>query len=177
MPTERSLYRKIQEILDTAKAEHVESLEDLRGKLDKRQDQMFKTYQYDPEKDAMRLLPSPRVIRNAVRICCLIGMISNEGHLTDAGRQALQRKRFASVIASQVRQFLRQHGLDLAQMNRAISDGLEARPMILPTSIALWEATGSKLPKGIFTRLLTLLGHAGGAESVQRKIYLHIATE
>lgn len=177
MPTERSLYRKIQEVLETAKAAHIESLEDLRDRLEKRQDKMFKTQQYNPEKDAMRLLPSHRVIRGTVRICCLIDVISTEGRLTDAGRQALQRKCFGSVIVSQVRHFLKQQGLDLTQMNRAISECLQARPVVLPTSTALWQATGSKVPKGVFTKLLTLLGHAGGAQTAQRKIYVHIATE
>ena len=177
MPSERSLFRKIQEVLETVKAEDVDSVDELRDKLAKRHDKMFKTRQYNPEKDTISLRPSVRVIRNTVRMCYLIGLISNEGRLTDAGRQALDRTRFESVIRYQVRGFLKAQGVGLAQMNRAIAESLQARPVVLPTSAALWQAAGSQVPKGIFTRLLTLLSHAGGAESTQRKIYLHIAAE
>ncbi len=175
MPSERSLYRKIQEVLETSKAVHVESIEDLRDKLLKRRDKMFKTLQYNPEKDLMSLLPSSRVIKSTVRMCYLLGLISQTGELTEVGRQALQRKRYDKIIENQARKFLIEQNMDLDQMNQVITESLQAKPVVLPTSTVLWQATGGKISKGLFTKLLTLMCHVGGADSSQRKIFLHIA--
>jgi hypothetical protein len=177
MPSERSVYRKVQEILEIARSVRVGSAKELREEIENTPPEIFRTLQYDPAIDQMVRRVSPRVIRQAVRMCQLLGMISSDGSLTDLGRQALRRRQFDRVVADRVRVLLAENGVDLMHLNRVITKGFGKKPPILPTCTELWEAGGGETPRGLFTRLLTLLSHCGGADSSQRKIYLHISTD
>lgn len=175
MGSSRSLYRKIQEVLDFAKAISVTSAAELRTEIEATAPQIFKTNQYDNDVDAFIPRISPRVIRHTVNMCELLGLIGVDGTLTDLGRQALRKNRFDKILSMQVQSQLKTKGVTLANINRVISSSLQSKPPIMPTCARIWESCGGTMPYGLFWRLLTLLSHCGTAESSQRKIYLHIS--
>lgn len=177
MPSERSIYRKIQEVLSVTKAKKVSSLQELRAVIAEQPGDMFKTQQYNQRTDKVVPKVSIRVIGQAVRICHLLELIDDEGTLTDIGRQAFRRARFDKIVANQVRARLKEYRVNLSHLNRVITEGFQERPPVLPTSMVLWEAGGGDMPKGLFTKFLTLLAHCGRAESSQSKVYLHIDTK
>ena len=174
MASSRSIYRKIQEVLDFAKSIDVKTAAQLRSEIESTEPQIFKTNQYDRESDAFVPRISQRVIRNTVNMCELLDLIGVDGGLTDLGREALRKNRFDKVLSSQVRLKLRTKGVTLAEINRVIITSLQAKPPIMPTCARIWESCGGTMSYSLFWRLLTLLANCGAAESSQKKIYLHI---
>lgn len=176
MASERSLYKKIQEVLVIARSVRVKSLRELRDHIESEPPDMFKTRQYDAKTDTKPLLVSPPVVRRAVNMCLFLELLSIDGRLTETGREALHPRQFDQIVAECVRSKMLESGVHLSRLNDVIVKGLQASPPALPTSGALWEAAGNDMAKGLFTRLLTLLAHCGAAESSQRKIFLRIDT-
>ena len=174
MPSERSTYRKIQEVLDVAKSLRASEAAELQQKIASRRHPIFFTRQYDAERDDVVHRVSDRVIKETIRTAQALGLLGPTGTLTDLGRKALHRARFDKVVAGQIRSLFRQNNIDLTELNKSIVGGLQGTPPMLPTSRRLWEAGGGGLPRGAFTRMLTLLSHCGAARSSQTKIYLEI---
>lgn len=175
MPSDRSSYRKIQELLSVANSARPTSEDELSSAAKKNAHVTFKTYQYDSKKDDMVLRVSARVIHNTVKTSRVLGLISN-GRLTPDGRRALRATRFDVVLAERVRSVMEEGGVDLEELNEVILEGLQSTPPVLPTSGVLWEAADGDMPRGLFTQLLTLLVHCGKTESSQKRIFLHINT-
>jgi hypothetical protein len=174
MAGSRSLYRKIQEVLDFAKSVDVKTAAELRAEIESTEPQIFKTNQYDRDSDTFVPRVSPRVIRNTVNMCELLDFIGIDGALTDLGREALRKNRFDQILSRQVRSKLKTKGVTLAEINRVIIASLQSRPPVMPTCARIWESCGGTMSYSLFWRLLTLLANCGVAESSQKKIYLHI---
>jgi len=174
MPSENSVYRKIQVIIDVAKSVRVNTLKELHMEIKGRKYSNFETWQYDQATDDRVRRQSDRVIRRTMDLCYTLDIIGDDGRLTKEGRQALTKARFDNTIASQIRSFLKREGIRLSNLNSIILEGLQSSPPILPTSRELWTASSSEISCSVFSRMLTLLAQCGGAESSQRKIYLHI---
>jgi hypothetical protein len=169
------VYRKIQVVLDTAKSVKVSTLEELHSEILSRKQPNFLTRRYDRERDTFATDISNRVIRRTLSTCVVLGLIGPDGRLTKEGRQALRSVRFDSVVANQVRSFLRREGIIFSDINKVILEDLHSNPPVLPTSRELWETVDADISYSNFSRMLTLLVQCGGAESSQRKIYLHIS--
>ena len=174
MPSETSVYKKIYIVLSTAQSVPVSSIGDLREKIDARKSPTFETRQYDPRRDTFVRKQSERSIRKTVHLCRDLGLLEEDGHLSRAGRHALEAGRFDRVIVRQVRVFCEARGVRLEELNDLIKESLHADPPVLPTSRELCNATGTKIRQAAFSRMLTLLAQCGGAESSQRKVYLRI---
>lgn len=174
MVPSRSLYRKIQEVLDFAKSVKVKTAAELRTELAAAEPQIFKTNQYDRATDTFVPRVSYRVIRNAINMCELLDFIDIEGALTDLGREALRKNRFDILLSKQVRLQLKSKGVTLTELNRVIISNLQSKPPIMPTCATLWESCGGTMSYSLFWRLLTLLANCGAAESSQKKIYLRV---
>lgn len=177
MPSENSVYRKIQVVLDVAKSVNVTTIEELRNQIKSLKYPNFETPQFDQERDTFVRRQSDRVIRRIVAFCHIIGLIGSDGRLTKEGREALQRARFDDVVAAQIRSFLSREAVNLGDLNRSILENLQSSPPVLPTCNEIWTATGTEISYSIFSRMLTLLAQSGGAQSSQKKIYLHIDTK
>ena len=179
--SERSLYRKIQEILSVARSVKPSSLAELVERTVESPHDMFKTMQYDAGEDEMSLQVSLRVIRSTIKICVYLDLIEahpdRSGQLTSFGREAARRTRFDSVVSERIRLRMTEGGVRLDKMNQLIAKGLKATPVVLPTAGCLWEGGGAEMSKGRFNTLLTLLTYCGDTESSQSKIYLRIATK
>ena len=174
MPSEKSVYRKIQVVLDTAKSVQVNTLEDLRAEIRARKQPNFLTRQFDREQDTFVPDISDRSIRRTLVVCLLLELIGPDGRLTKEGRQALRILRFDDVVANQIRSFLRREGIIFSNLNKVIIEDLHSNPPVLPTSRELWEAVDADISYSNFSRMLILLAQCGGAKSSQRKIYLRI---
>lgn len=174
MPAEKSLYRKLQETLETSKTVDVSSLQELRQAIEKREHHVFQTTQYDADRDAMTTRVSARVIRQTVGVCLTLGLIDADGALTDSGREALRKNKFDDVVAGRVTLYLRQAGVKVGTLNQVIARCLDARPPVLPTTGELWKAAANEIPRGRFAKLLTLLSHCGHARYSQKRLYLHV---
>lgn len=177
MPSEYSIYRKIQVVLDVAKSVEVATSEALREHILKRKYTNFETRQYEREKDDFVLKQSERVIRRTVAFCHILGLIGSDGHLTEEGRNAVRKAKFDKIIAAQIRLFLHRKEVNLSDLNNIILDSLKSDPPILPTCKELWNAIGGRINYSSFSRMLTLLSQSGGALSSQKKIYLLIHPE
>jgi hypothetical protein len=176
MASERSSYRKIHEVLAQAKSIRAESVEGLRKEIAARDSSIFRTLQYDRDTDTMLPRISERVIRQSVKLCRVLDLLSPDGHLTDLGRTALRPAKFDDTLAGQIRHKMKEENISLSKLNSFIVKALHSNPPILPTSKTLWEESGGDMPKGLFTKFLTLLSLCGCAKSAQSKIYLHIET-
>jgi hypothetical protein len=172
MASDRSLYRKIEVVLDIAKSVSVASLAELRLEILGRKPSLFFSRQYDQDTDRFNEDISERITRKTLNICRVLGLLADDGSLTSAGREALRKTRFDAVIANSVRKYLRERDVNLGSLNEIIRKQFQASPPVLPTSEALWQATGTAMSKGTFGRMLTLLAHCGAARSAQRRIYL-----
>ena len=181
MPSERSLYRKIQELLAVARSVKPNSIEELVDSINANPPDTFRTMQYDARADEMTSQVSLRVIRSTINMCTYLDLVETKaerkGRLTAIGREAVRRTRFDAVVADRIRVKMKEGGVDLEKVNKQIVVGLRSRPPVLPTASVLWKAGGGEMGRGRFGRLLTLLSYCGDAESSQSKIYLHIAAE
>ena len=173
MASERSLYRKIQIVLDVTKSVSASNLDELREKISGQELPVFVSEQYDEEEDRFVPRVSARIIRKTIGSCRLLGLIGEDGRLTPLGREASRRRQFDAVLSQQIRAFLGNRDVSFKALNDLIHKRLQANPPLLPTSEELWHAIKTEIPRGTFTRMLTLLAHCGGAESAQRRIYLH----
>lgn len=174
MPSQISIYWKIQVVLSFCKSAEISSIEDLKEKILKREFKNFETFQYNKEKDQVEKKQSYRVIRRTVNFCRMLNLIGENGCLTNIGIQALQRKKFETIINKQIHALLDSKGISLVSINEIIHKGLKAVPPIMPTSKELWNSICEKIGYSIFSKLLTLLSQCGGAQSSQKKIYLLI---
>ena len=172
MASDRSLYRKIEVVLDLAKSVSVASVHELRSEILGRKPSLFFSRQYNSATDRFDEDISERVIRKTLSVCRLLGLLDDDGSLTAAGREALRKTRFDAVVAGAVRRFLREREIHLAKLNELIRKRLQTNPPVLPTSVELWQATGMTMARGTFARMLTLLAHCGAADSTQKRIYL-----
>lgn len=175
MASERSLYRKIQLVLDVAKSVNVESMHGLTTEIESRELPSFNTLQYDRESDTFVPQQSVKTIRRVLQLCRRLDLLTDNGHLSTQGRVTLRRAKFDAALTLQVHQVLQQHGVDLNEVNAVIRAKLKADPPILPTAAELWDAIGpEELGQAEFSRLLTLLVNCGAASSSQRRIFLRI---
>jgi len=172
MPSEYSLYRKIQVALEITKALRVESWVDIKERILSQAPPNFVTKQYDIKHDVRVEQVSERSIRRTVSICRALQLIDDSGDLTPAGRQALRQSTFDRILAEQVNSFLREKGVQVSTLNKLINKSLRSTPVIMPTAMELWEHGGRDIPLLLFSQMLTLLSQCGGAESSQRKVYL-----
>jgi len=172
MASDRSLYRKIEVVLDIAKSINIVSLRELRSEIQGRKPSLFFSRQYNRDTDQFDEEISERIIQKTVHVCHVLGLLAEDGSLTPAGREALRKTRFDAVVGGLVRKFLRERDINFDRMNEIIRKQMQGSPPILPTSEALWQAIGTKMSKGTFSRMLTLLARCGAARSAQRRIYL-----
>lgn len=172
MPSEYSLYRKIQVVLDIAKAAQLDSWVELKTNVISQRPPNFLTRQYDVKHDTMVQEISERSIRKAVNVCRALGLIDDRGDLTVAGKKAIRQAQFDRVLIAQVREFLAAKGVDVETLNASVRKSLRAQPVVMPTALQLWEACQPEMTLPFFSQMLTLLSQCGSAESSQRKIYL-----
>ena len=174
MPSDRSVYRKIQVVLEVRHTNAVDSRTELIDLIKNAKDPTFFTRQYDDETDEFIERISPKAIRRTVKLCETLGLLDPRASLTPEGRRASRRDAFEEEVADRVRAVLGASDVDLSVTKGLIAKGFKENPVVLPTARMLFDALGPSMSYQLFSRLLTLLSHCGGAEATQRKLYLRI---
>lgn len=176
MPSEKSLYHKVQLILQHAASSEAANLDQLSSEIQARRLPNFNTLQYDEKRDTFLWRQSARVVKRTVGFCRRLDLIDDNAHLTRDGRQALRKTLFDTVLSRKIRDILdRAVGID--KVNQVIQECLHRNPPELPTANRLRSALAPDMVGAEFARLLTLLSHCGAAESSQAKLYLRIAPD
>src|SRR5690242_16356134 len=99
MPSERSLYHKIEIILDLAKSAKVSTVADLRDAIYAQRPPTFFSKRFDRRSDTFIDEISGKVIRRSVNLCIALRLLETDGTLTTEGREALRKTRFDRVVA------------------------------------------------------------------------------
>jgi len=85
VPSERSLFRKIQTVVEVARSVKVSNLEDLCQEIEQRGPTMFNVSRYDDEQDTFVSRISLPAIRRAVVLCEALNLLASDGSLTPQG--------------------------------------------------------------------------------------------
>jgi len=171
---ERSIYRKIQAALDIAKEGRSKSIRELEENIYSLSPINFCYTRIDKEKSKRIPYCSKDSIRRIIKICEDLNLINEKGKLTESvGFDALDESKFDKILSKQILKILKQENISLEKISSAIKNNLlQANPVILPTSDAIWNALGQPFQYEHFSSLLTLLGHSRALAFSQRKIFL-----
>lgn len=175
MPSERSLFRKVQTVVEVARTVKVSDLEELCREIKGLGPTMFNTSRYVAERDAFVTDISMEAIKRAVTFCRFLDLLSEEGTLTVRGRDAARKSRFSAVLGEQARLKLSAAGVKPGAVNSVIRSKLHGDPPVLPTSDVLWEELQPTMSRETFSKMLTLLIHCECGQSSQKKVYLGLS--
>jgi len=177
MANDLSLYRKMQVVLEIAKSQKVNSLDELILEIKGLQPDNFLTRSYDEKTDSYLTGISYKSIRKTVYLCQQLSLLNHSGKRTDEGVEASRKTQFDRIVARQVRSFLKTAGISLRDLNKTIMKSLRTDPPILSTSKTLWLGTDGQVSYSTFSKMLTLLTQCGGAESSQKKVFIQFKSD
>ncbi len=171
---DRSLYKKMQIVLDSSMSRNPDSIAELEAHIQGQELVTFYSRQYNEAKDIFESKFSRRTLQGVIRLCIKLGLILENGRLTRNGRQALSPERFNKLVAAAVFSELLNSGMSIKRINLAIHKSLSSNPVVLPSVSYLWERSESTLSYAAFSRYLSLLGYCGFAQSSQSKLILAV---
>lgn len=170
---ERSIYRKVQVVLDVAKTGKTKSLNELEENIVSINPINFSYTIMDKKRGKRVPHCSTDSVRKTVSLCIDLELINEKGKLTDIGINLLDQDKFEKVLSKQVLIFFKNTGITLEKMSETIkADMLQSNPVILPTSEAIWNALDQPVPLERFSVLLTLLGQCNTITTSRRKLFL-----
>jgi hypothetical protein len=172
-PGERSLFRKMQVVLERVRPGRCASEEEIVEAILEDSPSCFRYERTDSSTGRRRRLPSRESIRRAVQMCGELALVDlGTGRLTRTGMTAASRGRFAAVVGQQVVARLAELEIPVQHIERAITKLLGARSPVLSTAPDIFLALGAPIPEHQFRTYLTLLGQCGVLRASQRKAYL-----
>lgn len=173
MRSERSLYAKVQLVLEVAARGESTTLPELRQRILSEGHSSFLTMQYDADADDYVWAQSDRAVGRAVSACSRLGLVSEDGALTAAGKRAARNERgYHQEVRRSIIERLEQAGASVTDLQAAVTELLSRTPPELPSASALFDELGPDLARVEFSRLLSLLADVEGATTVQRKVFL-----
>jgi hypothetical protein len=185
MPGERTLYRRIQVVLEYAKEGRHPSTATFVDYIAKRQPTNFIYYWRDKQTDRIRHDYSRKSILVAIEIATNLGLLwkkpdygtADQVGLTKAGTSACDPLRFPAILGRQVLKYLSACGITLELVTRIIDRLLRSDPPNPPTSEAIWralreQAVSLTIDDETFRRLLNLLGECKVVVAFQKRIFL-----
>ena len=173
--SDRSLYRKIQVVVEEIGKGKISSLEAFLKAV---QGHICFTY-YKKEDEPKEC--NKKTIERVLLLAIQLGLIEeNAWEVTEkVGARAVNREQFSSVLRQRIRAVLKSKGLPFDALIEAIQKILDnARSGIVPSwdniYNSLTETYGDKMAveRKEFHTLLTLLSHADGIGYSQKRIYL-----
>jgi len=180
MPGEHTLYRKIQVVLDYAKNGKHEDEKTLVDYISSRKPTNFIYYYRDKKTDKIAFGYSENSIKRAIQMCCDLKLLRGPKlELTKVGVSASDPRRFTTIIARRVTEFIDRKGVPLSTVETAIRKVLHAPDPEPPTTRAIWDRIAH--PKEdidfvTFAQLLNLLGQSKQLNMSQRRIYLPVSS-
>lgn len=176
MPSERSVFRKVQIILEYCQPNRHKSIDELVDLIVRRSPASFVYYRSDAESEEIRAIASPKSIMHAIELAIELGLINeNSGHLTKLGVSATDPRRFSRIVGNQTVELLKNKGLPLEKIEQTIFEKfLQSRPPLPPTMKRIWEALATEVKIRDFASYLNILGLTGILSVEQKRIYLPI---
>ena len=173
-PPIRSLYRKIQEVLDESKHARCNSEDQLAKAIVAKEPLDFTYYRGDGRGRARVIPCSESSVLRIVRMCCDIGLVEpGTGRLTKAGLRATNPKFIDRELRAGLAEALERRGASIGSVETAIKAILEhVTPDRIPTWQGIREQLATDMDKRTFQSLLTLMSQSGGIGYTRKKIYL-----
>jgi hypothetical protein len=174
----RSLYRKIQRVIEEARKEKAESKEDLAKLISGRGHLDFTYLKSSPGGGAKPAACKLESIQHVIEMCVLFNLIEDEKfRLTPRGLRAVESlTQFDRELRQALLKQLEQIEAPMALIHETITRLLlDQRGSILPTWDAIYEQLGlspKKCTKHVFHQYLSLLSACKGIGSSRKKIYL-----
>ncbi len=176
MAGERTLYRKIQVILDYAKDKKHPNIESLANYVTKQQPTNFVYYFRDRETDLIKHGYSENSIHQTIAFCINLKFLADREPvvLTKIGIMACNPARFPNILGKQISELLSDRGVEKDAVVAAIRKTLRSETSI-PTAQEIWERLGEERDKmgfSEFKRVLNLMGQSKVLTMTQRRIFL-----
>jgi len=174
MASERSLYRKIQVVLDEIRKSRPENLDLLAERIHERSPINFTYYNTRIKGQTAVEVCKSKTIRRTIDICVDLELISPDVELTPAGRKALNLADYDNVLRQNLKLAFKKQGIIIEKIESTILDILkDASPDKIPT----WQSISDAMQiearnKRKFHDHITLLGMCKGISFSQKKIYL-----
>jgi hypothetical protein len=174
MAHERSLFRKVQLVLEYCQARKHNTIPDLKKIIKTKSPVNFAYYKTDDATGERKIEPSTNSINTAVNLCVGFGLVEpNTGHLTKLGVSATDPTRYARIMGACAVDILAKKGIALDKIESIISTNLlQHKPPIPPTAREIWDHLRPQLTFREFTPYMNILGLAGILTVVQKKVYL-----
>jgi hypothetical protein len=173
---EKSIYQKMQVILEYAKEDKHTDERSLGEYIEKRKPTNFLTSWRNKKTDTIEHRYSRNSIERAMKICKDLKLLEGEAMvLSSRGRSAIDPRRFQTIVGSSTREYLETSGISLNSILNSISTILHSKKPCAPTSEEIWENLGEskeKISLEEFRRLMTLLGQCQIVSMSQRRIFL-----
>lgn len=173
---EKTLYRKIQVILDYAKEDKHSNKDSLIEYILGNRPTNFLYSWRDRNTDKIEHLYSRSSIENAIQVCIYLKLLHSEtAVLTPRGRSATDPRRFHTIIGSSAKEYLEAAGLSMDILLNAIDKILHSAKPYPPTSDEIWESlveSEVKIRKEEFHWFITLLGQCQILSMSQKRIFL-----
>lgn len=173
---ERTLYRKVQVVLEYAKEEKHIAKDSLIEYIESNKPTNFLCSWRDKETDIIEHRYSRNSIERAIKICVDLKLLQGEKMvLTSRGKSATDPRRFPTIIGSGAKEFLETAGISLDSILNAINTILHLDKPYPPTSGGIWEHLGeakSTINQEEFQWLLTIVGQCQILSMSQKRIFL-----
>ncbi len=178
MPGERTLYRKIQVVLDYAKDGRHNDKDTLVKYIIRRQPTNFIYYYRDIKTDTIVHGYSEGSIERTIEICHELKLVSGDKiALTRTGVSASDPTRFSAIIGKKAIELLENKGISLYVICSAIKNILSSENPAPPTAKAIWDQIDTSqdvIDFQTFAQMLNLLGESSHLLMTQRRIYLPV---
>jgi hypothetical protein len=175
--SERSLYRKIQSVVEEAGRGGFTDFESLISKIIKNPPLQFTRYEKIKESET-RVVPCKEdSVRRVVYFTAELGLIDGStGKLAKAGTQAMKRDYFDRVMRQQIANTLKNRGISQTVLFDTIKSMLaDGKAHNMPSWDAIYNRLSSdnnKLSRKDFHVFLTLLSYSGAIAYIQKRIFL-----
>lgn len=177
---DRSLYRKLQIVVEEAGKGKISRPEDLVETLFKSKPICFTYYKAGDGQPAKPVSCNREIFEHVVNLAIQLGLIDEHtGQVTKAGIKALNRDQFSAVLKQRIKVFLNSNGLPFESLLEVIQKILVDSKLGI---ISSWDNIYNRLigqygekitlERKNFHILLTLLSNADGIVFSQKRIYL-----
>ena len=175
MPGEKTLFRKIQVVLEYAKDEKHDDDITLTEYMLKQNPTNFVYYWHDSITDAVNFGYSEKSIKSTIELCCDLGLLSKGScELTKVGLNATDPRRFSTILGKRACDLLERLDVPISSIRRAISQVLREPDPVPPTASEI-SARLDIGKDGItplkFNRLMNLLGQCEVLRMTQKRVF------
>jgi hypothetical protein len=178
MPGERTIYRKIQVVLEYVKEGKHSSIDSLVEAIYKRHPTNFAFYKRDKETTEIVKDYSRKSIQQVINLCIAFGLIDrNSLGLTELGVSATDPRSFSNIVGEKTGILLNEKGIPINQIENSIGLIIKNSKPAPPTSLEIWDhlkAEKTEIQVKEFRFLMNLLGQCGILIMTQKRIFLPI---